>query len=109
MTEEEALEIMETKSICEIINNIRLGFFGVVGLLFYFHYRNFFILFFLAPGGGLQVLEEDEQINPISVFQLPNDDEILKQHSQLIVRDLLRRYKYLQVSLEESMVKVCTV
>lgn len=62
----------------------------------------------LAPGGGLQPLntDEGEQINPLSVFYLANDDVVLKKHSELIVRDLLRRYKYLQVCLEDSMTKI---
>lgn len=58
----------------------------------------------LAPGGSL-VSEAPEDINPLAVLQMPDNLEDQQKHAYL-VRDVLRRYKYLLVSLEEEIGKV---
>lgn len=57
----------------------------------------------LAPGGG--ILQDGAELNNLSVFYTDVSDDAQKAHAQLM-RDLIRRYKYLQISLEESMVKI---
>jgi hypothetical protein len=56
----------------------------------------------LAPGGSIAA--DGAQLNPHSCFATENDhDSILK--SAEVVRSLVRRYKYLQVFLEDAFVK----
>jgi len=57
----------------------------------------------LAPGGS--IVADGAAKNPFSCFEAENDHEALKRHAE-IIRALVRRYKYLQVSLEESFVKI---
>lgn len=56
----------------------------------------------LAPGGSVVT---DGDVNAMSVFQRADTSEEQFKHACL-VRDVLRRYKYLQITLEEQMVKV---
>lgn len=57
----------------------------------------------LAPGGS--IVNDNAQLNPFSCFETENDHEALKQQAEMI-RALVRRYKYLQVSLEEAFSKI---
>lgn len=57
----------------------------------------------LAPGGS--IVADGAKVNPFSCFESENDHDALKRHAE-IIRALVRRYKYLQVSLEESFVKI---
>lgn len=57
----------------------------------------------LAPGGS--IVDDDAPENPLSVFATDGSTEAIKKVAEFI-RGLIRRYKYLQVLLEEEMEKV---
>jgi len=57
----------------------------------------------LAPGGS--AIDDDAPLNPLSVFETDGSDAAVKKVAEFI-RDLIRRYKYLQVLLEDEMEKV---
>lgn len=57
----------------------------------------------LAPGGGF--VEDDAPRNPLSLFDTDGSDGAIKKVAEFI-RDLIRRYKYLQVLLEDEMEKI---
>lgn len=57
----------------------------------------------LAPGGS--IVNDGADLNPFSVFETDNDLEAQKAIAEMI-RALVRRYKYLQVSLEDSFIKL---
>eukprot|EP00039_Didymoeca_costata_P018342 m.333082 g.333082 ORF g.333082 m.333082 type:complete len:416 (+) comp17065_c0_seq1:84-1331(+) len=57
----------------------------------------------LAPGGS--IISDGADSNPFSCFETENTYEALKRHAE-IFRALVRRYKYLQVSLEEAFTKL---
>lgn len=56
-----------------------------------------------APGGS--PVDDDAPRNPLSVFETDGSDAAVKKVAEFI-RDLIRRYKYLQVLLEEEMEKI---
>lgn len=56
----------------------------------------------LAPGGS--IVADGAELNPYSVFASADDDTVVKAAE--VIRALVRRYKYLQVELEEAFVKV---
>ncbi|CAK9303271.1 unnamed protein product [Gordionus sp. m RMFG-2023] len=58
----------------------------------------------LAPGGSL-VIDPELGICKISVFEYPNNDEQYKALAQLFNK-IIRRYKYLEKSLEDDLKKV---
>lgn len=57
----------------------------------------------LAPGGN--IVDDDAPLNPLSVFATDGSDAAIKAVAEF-VRALIRRYKYLQVLLEDEMAKV---
>jgi len=57
----------------------------------------------LAPGGS--IVSDGAERNPFSSFELEVDPEEQKQ-SIKIIQALVRRYKYLNISLEESITKI---
>lgn len=59
----------------------------------------------LAPGGTLITDNERDSTTDISVFGRATDDESLKSFTQVFIR-LIRRYKYLEKSLEEDLKKI---
>lgn len=56
----------------------------------------------LAPGGSIVADGADQ--NPYSCFATENDHEALKRQAE-IFRAMVRRYKYLQIDLEEAFSK----
>ncbi|KAH7639933.1 basic leucine zipper and W2 domain-containing protein kra [Dermatophagoides farinae] len=61
----------------------------------------------LAPGGSILTDNEPEQTyTEYSVFGRPSDDESVKQFVSLVFVRLIRRYKYLEKSLEEDLKKI---
>eukprot|EP00042_Codosiga_hollandica_P019339 m.59568 g.59568 ORF g.59568 m.59568 type:complete len:425 (+) comp49257_c0_seq1:344-1618(+) len=58
----------------------------------------------LAPGGSV-VEEEDVPLSPFSLFGSEDTDESIKNYAQLM-HLIIRRYKYLQVALEEEVLKL---
>ncbi|KAJ3099073.1 hypothetical protein HDU97_003506 [Phlyctochytrium planicorne] len=58
------------------------------------------ILHLLAPGG--QIVDDGAKLNPFSIFECEDSLELIKQRVEVIGK-LIRRYKYLQKKLEETL------